>query len=179
MNQQRQKQRTPWQWYRSRTRKRKLSLIGGAFTAVLLFGLWVNVAMGRGSSSTRHANVAVHTAIPSPTAALELTPIPEQKSSPTPAAKPTTSTTPSQAAGGSATVYYGVHVALLDMSLVNAFEADAHKPVAIVMWYQQWGLTNGYQSFQPSWMDAVRAHGSIPLVTWDPTQSPQPAYALR
>jgi len=93
--------------------------------------------------------------------------MPEQKSSPTPTTKPTTSTPTSQAAGGSAssTVYYGVHVALLDMSLVNAFEADAHKPVAIVMWYQQWGLTNGYQYFQPGGMDAVRAHGSIPLVT--------------
>jgi hypothetical protein len=193
MNQQpqRQKRHTPWQWYRSRTRKIKLSLICGAFTAVLLFGLWVNVAMGRGSSSsTRHsyANLAVHTATPSPTAipALELTPMPQQNSSPTHTTKPTASTTPSRPAAlpASATVYYGVHVALLDMSLVNAFETDAHKPVAIVMWYQQWGLTNGYQYFQPGWMDAVRAHGSIPLVTWDPwdpTQSPtnQPAYTLQ
>ncbi len=112
--------------------------------------------------------------------------MPEQKPSPTHTTKPTTSTTPSQATGVSAssTVYYGVHVALLDMSLVNAFETDAHKPVAIVMWYQQWGLTNGYQYFQPGWMDAVRAHGSIPLVTWDPwdpTQSPtsQSAYTLQ
>ena len=112
--------------------------------------------------------------------------MPEQKPSPTHTTKPTTSTTPSQATGVSAssTVYYGVHVALLDMSLVNAFETDAHKPVAIVMWYQQWGLTNGYQYFQSGWMDAVRAHGSIPLVTWDPwdpTQSPtsQSAYTLQ
>src|SRR5215469_6663982 len=180
---------TPWHWYRLRTRKGKLSLIGAAFTAVLLLGLWVNVAMGRGSSSAPgHANLVMYTATPTPTAipALELTPMPEQKASPTPTTKPTTSATPSQATGvpASATVYYGVHVALLDMSLVNTFEADAHKPVAIVMWYQQWGLTNGYQYFQPSWMDAVRTHGSIPLVTWDPwdpTQSPtnQPAYTLQ
>src|SRR5260221_4339132 len=52
------------------------------------------------------------------------------------------------------------------------------------MWYQHWGLTDGYQYFQPGWMDAVRAHGSIPLVTWDPwdpTQSStsQSAYTLQ
>jgi len=112
--------------------------------------------------------------------------MPEQKASPTHTTKPTTSTTPSQptALPASPGVYYGVHVAYVDMSLVNAFEADAHKPVAIVMWYQHWGLTDGYQYFQPSWMDAVRAHGSIPLVTWDPwdpTQSPtsQSAYTLQ
>ncbi len=112
--------------------------------------------------------------------------MPEQKPSPTHTTKPTTSTTTSQptALPASPGVYYGVHVALLDMSLVNAFETDARKPVAIVMWYQQWGLTNGYQYFQSGWMDAVRAHGSIPLVTWDPwdpTQSPtsQSAYTLQ
>ena len=72
--------------------------------------------------------------------------MPEQKPSPTHTTKPTTSTTTSQptALPASPGVYYGVHVALLDMSLVNAFETDARKPVAIVMWYQQWGLTNGY-----------------------------------
>src|SRR5258708_22538422 len=102
MNQQpqHQKQRTPWQWYRSRTRKIKLSLICGAFTAGLLFGLCVNVAMGRGRlSATRHsyANLAVHIAIPSPKPLppLELPPRPEQKTSPTHTTKPTPSTTPS------------------------------------------------------------------------------------
>ncbi len=83
-----------------------------------------------------------------------------------------------------ASIYYGVHVALDSLSYVTAFEADAHKAVSIVMWYQQWGLTNGWQNFQTGWMNAVRAHGSIPLVTWDPgnpyISSPvQPIYALQ
>src|SRR5258708_19518479 len=137
MNQhpQHQKQRTPWQWYRSRTRKIKLSLICGAFTAVLLFGLCVNVAMGRGSSSaTRHsyANLAVHIAIPSPTPipALELTPMPEQKASPTHTTKPTTSTTPSQptALPPSPGPFYALHLSYLTMSLLTAFDSHAHKP---------------------------------------------------
>jgi beta-mannanase len=52
------------------------------------------------------------------------------------------------------------------------------------MWYQQWGLRNGWQYLQTYWMNAVRAHGSIPMITWDP-QDPsngtanQPAYALQ
>ncbi len=40
-------------------------------------------------------------------------------------------------------IYYGVHVPSLDPAHVAAFEADAQKAVAIVMWYQQWGMTDG------------------------------------
>jgi len=65
-------------------------------------------------------------------------------------------------------IYYGVHVPSLDLAHVAAFEADAQKAVAIVMWYQQWGMTDGSQYLQSDWMNEVRAHGSIPLVTWEP-----------
>ncbi len=80
-------------------------------------------------------------------------------------------------------IYYGVHVPSLDLAHVAAFEADAQKAVAIVMWYQQWGMTDGSQYLQSDWMNEVRAHGSIPLVTWEPWDPfqgvNQPAYALR
>lgn len=85
----------------------------------------------------------------------------------------------------SSRVYLGVHVPgwLQDLSLVTAFEANAQKAVSIVMWYQGWGLTDGSQNFETSWMDAVRNHGSIPLVTWEPwlyTQGVnQSAYSLQ
>jgi len=77
-----------------------------------------------------------------------------------------------------------VHVALDSLSYVTAFEADAHKAVSIAMWYQQWGLTDGWQYMQPNWMNAVRSHGSIPLITWDPenpaiASSTQPTYTLQ
>jgi beta-mannanase len=73
-------------------------------------------------------------------------------------------------ASPSSRVYLGVHVPgwLQDLSLVTAFEAHVQKAVSIVMWYQGWGLTDGSQYFEASWMDAVRNHGSIPLVTWEP-----------
>ena len=77
-----------------------------------------------------------------------------------------------------------MHVPFDSLSSVTAFEADAGKAVSIVMWYQQWGLTNGWQYMQMYWMNEVRSHGSIPLITWDP-QDPsngtanQPAYALQ
>ena len=66
-------------------------------------------------------------------------------------------------------IYYGVHATswLQNLSPVTTFEQDIHKGVSIVMWYQGWGSTQG-QNFEPSWMDNVRNHGSIPLVTWEP-----------
>lgn len=80
-------------------------------------------------------------------------------------------------------IYYGVHVPQQNLAEVTAFETDAHKPVAIAMWYQNWGNTDGYQNFQPGWMDSMHSHGSIPLVTWDPWNSSQgvnqPAYSLQ
>ena len=68
------------------------------------------------------------------------------------------------------TIYYGVHVPgwLQDLASVSAFETPAQKAVSIVMWYQGWGLTDGSQNFEPGWMETIRNHGSIPLVTWEP-----------
>ena len=83
------------------------------------------------------------------------------------------------------TIYYGVHVPgwLQDLTSVTAFETDARKAVSIVMWYQGWGVTDGSQNFEPGWMETVRTHGSIPLVTWEPwlyTQGVnQPLYSLQ
>jgi Glycosyl hydrolase family 26 len=88
-------------------------------------------------------------------------------------------------AAQSPNIYYGVHVPgwLQDLSPVTAFETSARKPVSIVMLYQGWGLTDGSQNFEPGWMDTIRNHGSIPLVTWEPwlyTQGVnQPAHSLQ
>ena len=52
-----------------------------------------------------------------------------------------------------------------------------------LLWYQGWGLTDGTQNFETSWMNTVRNHGSIPLITWEPwlyTKGVnQPKFALR
>ena len=82
-------------------------------------------------------------------------------------------------------IYYGVHVPgwLNDISSITAFESRAQKAVSIVMWYQGWGITDGSQNFQTTWMENVRAHGAIPLVTWEPwlytNGVNQPAYSLQ
>jgi len=88
------------------------------------------------------------------------------------------------AASQTPSIYYGVHATswLRDLTPVTTFEQDAKKPVAIVMWYQGWGAAKE-REFEPSWMDNVRAHGSIPSITWEPQDYTkgvdQPAYSLQ
>src|SRR6266487_6080926 len=152
--------RTPRQWYRARTRKAKVSLVCGTLIALLLFCLFVAAVSVYGNrASTRSESPEGHAATQGPTSTLMpgLTPPPAQVFTPAPLATTKPSPSPTQGNGtqpngisSSSPVYYGVHVALVDMSLVSTFEADAHKPVAIVMWYQQWGETDGYQYFQPA-----------------------------
>ena len=186
--------RNPWQWYRSKTRKAKvsLSLVCGTLIALLLFCLFVTAVSFYGNRvSNRSGPLKVQTTnqVPTSTIMPELTPPSAQVFTPAPhtTTKPSSSPqgngTQPNANSASPTVYLGVHMPLTDLSLVSSFEANAHKAVAIVMWYQHWGETDGYQYFQPSWMNAVRAHGSIPLVTWNPWNpslgANQPAYTLQ
>jgi hypothetical protein len=132
------------------------------------------------SATANPSDLSVSSQSITPTATLA----PKGTGTPTsPAATPTLPSYPSPTPG-SASVYFGVHVALDSLSYVTAFEGDAHKAVSIVMWYQQWGLRDGWQYLQPYWMNAVRSHGAIPLITWDPqdpsNSSPnQPTYTLQ
>jgi len=86
---------------------------------------------------------------------------------------------------GDRSIYFGVYVPgwLDDLSKVTAFENEARKNVSIIMFYQGWGLTDGTQNFQPVWMNNIRNHGSIPMVTWEPWLYTevvnQSAYSLR
>src|SRR2546430_2549469 len=67
-------------------------------------------------------------------------------------------------------IYQGVYTRGLSVSNLKklaAFESDAEKKAAIVMWFQAWGEPNE-KDFKTALMNAVRNHGSIPLVTWDP-----------
>jgi mannan endo-1,4-beta-mannosidase len=83
------------------------------------------------------------------------------------------------------TIYQGVYVRGLtgsNLSKLTAFESDAGKGAAIVMWFQAWADPSE-KLFNTDLMTAVRDHGSIPLITWEPrdfTQGPnQPHFALR
>jgi hypothetical protein len=50
------------------------------------------------------------------------------------------------------------------------------------MWYQSWDEGNQMQSFPTAQMEAVREHGSIPMLAWQPDANPgpldQPAFSL-
>src|SRR6266516_3981594 len=90
------------------------------------------------------------------------------------------------ATASSPPVYYGVYVHndFWDFTPIPSFEGLAGKPVAIVQTYQNWATADADHTFSPSWMDQVRAHGSIPQITWQPwdytvgVNNPQPAFRL-
>src|SRR5581483_4364828 len=132
-----------------------------------------------GSATANPSDLVVSSQSITPTATVK----PKGSTPTTSTNAPTPTSYPSSPAQGTS-IYFGVHVPFDSLSSVTAFEADAGKAVSIVMWYQQWGLTNGWQYMQMYWMNEVRSHGSIPLITWDP-QDPsngtanQPAYALQ
>ncbi len=82
-------------------------------------------------------------------------------------------------------IYQGVYVRGLtspDLEKLRQFETDVEKKAAIVMWYQSWAAPNE-MNFNTALMNAVRQHGSIPLITWEPRnilQGPnQPQFKLQ
>jgi len=81
-------------------------------------------------------------------------------------------------------IYTGVYASswLDKLAPITTFEQDAHKSVSIVMWCQDWGLTQG-QNFEPTWMNNVRNHGSIPMISWEPQDYTkgvnQPTFSLQ
>ncbi len=89
-----------------------------------------------------------------------------------------------QMASQTPTIYTGVYATswLANLTPITTFERDAHKSVSIVMWYQGWGLKEG-QNFEPSFMNNVRNHGSIPMISWEPHDYTrgvnQPEYSLQ
>jgi hypothetical protein len=65
------------------------------------------------------------------------------------------------------------------MALTN-FETSAGKTVSIVNYFFNWQNGSGFVAFPTNTADAIRAHGSIPLLSWQPWQGnfPDPAYSL-
>jgi beta-mannanase len=49
---------------------------------------------------------------------------------------------------------------------ITKFEQDAGKDVSIIHWFQRWEGTKS--AFDTAYMDQVRDHGSIPLLSWEP-----------
>ena len=182
----------------SRRRSRKYTLAASVVCAIILalvaFSVLARAAFTPGFSLTgtprtqpSSSSLPTNTPAPAQTWVLASQPTPLPSGTPKKGSPPSTSsstTPPPPPAAGPTSIYYGVHVEFDSLSYVTSFEADARKAVSLVMWYQQWGLTDGWQYLQPGWMNTVRAHGSIPLITWDP-ENPvpggpvQPTYTLQ
>jgi hypothetical protein len=60
-----------------------------------------------------------------------------------------------------------------DLSTVNAFEQDAGKHAAIVMWYADWAHNSRPAASQ---LQAVARRHSIPEITWEPWDASKGAY---
>jgi hypothetical protein len=70
-----------------------------------------------------------------------------------------------------ATVKRGQVQAPYEMSIANEFQRHAGKGLAIISWGSPWysaRYCSGYCQFVPSEFDVVRAHGSIPFLSWGP-----------
>jgi beta-mannanase len=66
-----------------------------------------------------------------------------------------------------------------DLGAARSLEAASGRRLAIVHWYALWG---GWKSaFSHADLEAVRAHGSVPMITWEPWAARQsdPAWTLR
>jgi len=81
-------------------------------------------------------------------------------------------------------VYFGlVYPGAPDIPTLQAKEAALRRRLSLVLWYQDWVMGSQEQAFPAAQMDAVRAHGSIPVLAWHPRDgavdsSTQPAFIL-
>jgi hypothetical protein len=100
---------------------------------------------------------------------LELTPVVSAHASPAHAVAPE--------------LYLGlVYPNVPDIPTLSTYETKIGKGVSIVMWYQAWEESNQMQSFPTAQMEAVREHGTIPMLAWEPDAYAgplnQPAFSL-
>lgn len=67
-----------------------------------------------------------------------------------------------------AAVYWGAYIPNVpwNMAVLTAFEQESGKGISIVHWGKPWMLNGQYLSFRTDEVNAVRAHGSIPMISW-------------
>ena len=71
-------------------------------------------------------------------------------------------------------IYFGAFVGPShkdSLAQLQSFEATVGKGVAIWNWFQYWNRpadSENDPNFNLAWMNEARAHGSIPMITWDP-----------
>lgn len=104
------------------------------------------------------------TKIPTATPTIRITPTVIPTVTPTPAISITPTPT------GNAGVSWGAYVGDGFDTLTNVtnMEGLVGKKLTTVLWYQAWGVSDDSKNFKTTWMNNVKNHGSIPLVTWEP-----------
>jgi len=58
-----------------------------------------------------------------------------------------------------------------DWLVVTNFENDSGRTVSILNFFIPWEYSTGFSSFPSDTLDQIRAHGSMPLLTWQPDAS--------
>jgi hypothetical protein len=72
-------------------------------------------------------------------------------------------------------LYFGlIYPQTPDISALANYETQIGKGVSLVLWYQSWVQGNQQQPFPIAQMEAVREHGSIPVLAWYPDEYPSP-----
>jgi hypothetical protein len=77
-------------------------------------------------------------------------------------------------------IYWGASMGGVpwNMARLTAWESTVAngKGVSVVHWWHDWGNGDGSaHAFEAKVLDAVRMHGSIPMITWNPRGGPDPA----
>lgn len=69
-----------------------------------------------------------------------------------------------------------------NLSALSNYETEIGKNVSLVLWYQSWIEQGQRQAFPTDDMDAVRLHGAIPVLAWEPDEYPsqpsEPEFSL-
>jgi hypothetical protein len=133
------------------------------------------------ATSSQSTATATHSAPTATATASQLTPTATASTTPVSptatATQPTATSTPSSPNGIGLGVYRPEFPN--DLRAATSLESASGKRLPIIAWYALWG---GWKSaFSASDLSAVSAHGSIPLITWEPWSgvSSDPAWTLR
>lgn len=80
-------------------------------------------------------------------------------------------------------LYFGLtYPGAPNIPALRTYEEEIGKNTSLVLWYQAWMVYGQRQGFPTSEMDAVRMHGSIPVLAWEPDEYPvkasEPQFSL-
>jgi hypothetical protein len=88
-----------------------------------------------------------------------------------------------QTATKSSELYFGlIYPQTPDIATLERYNAEIGKPMSVVLWYQSWVQGGQRQPFPTAQMEAVREHGAIPVLAWQPEEYPgtasEPQFSL-